>query len=849
MEKGWEQVVGALGVLKAGAAYLPVDPALPRERLWYLLENGEVAVALTQSGVEERLQWPDRVRRVCVDAEQLLGLPDSPLETLQRAEDLACVIYTSGSTGAPKGVMLAHEGLVNSITYANQRCAVGPRDRVLSLTALHHDMSIYDTFGILAAGGAIVMPTPELRRDPGHWLELMRRAEVSVWNTVPAMMEMLVDYVAGQEQAVPASLRLVFLGGDWIPVTLPDRLRGLVEGVEVFSVGGPTETSLWNIWYEIEAVEPTWKSIPYGRPIANTRYYVLGESLQECPVWVAGELYCGGVGLSKGYWRDEAKTLAAFITHPRTGERLYRTGDLGRHLPDGNIEFLGREDFQVKIRGQRIELGEIDATLRQHPRVRAAAAVVVGEEASRRLVVHVVRQESAACDLDGIAGLPGGDGTLDFAAGQGDDAIADPVARIDFKLKQHGLRRDDDRVQIQLVAPEADEMLEPRYVLRRSDRIFLPGPIPFARFGHLLSCLHQIEIDGLPKYRYPSGGGLYPVQVYLFVKADRVEGVAQGTYYYHPKRHALMLLCGEASVGADVHFPPNQPIFADSAFSIFLIAQMKAIVPLYGPVARDFALLEAGYLGQLLMSEAAASEIGICPIGMLNFAGIRKQFALEEGHEFLHSFLAGPIDATKRDGWSLRPQAPGLASGSPAGRVDTDPDGLVRELRLFLKDRLPAHMVPSAFVFRDALPLTSNGKVDRKALASSATGSFLETRAPYAPPKSDVEKSIAVVLEELLNREKLGVEDNFFDLGADSLTVVKAYNRLRGELQREFPLVALFRHPTISLLAAYLNQEGDERGSLSASQERGEARRELTRRRRELRESRRPADSQPRGPA
>ncbi|MEG4838969.1 amino acid adenylation domain-containing protein [Microcoleus sp. B9-D4] len=397
MEKGWEQIVAVLGILASGAAYLPVDAALPKERLWYLLENGEVEIVLTQSQLNQRLEWPENVRRICLDTEELATESGEALESVQEAEDLAYVIYTSGSTGLPKGVAIAHRGAVNAIAQTNQVFNVAECDRAIAVTALHHDMSVYDIFGILAAGGAIVIPDAAQRLDPAHWTQLMVKERVTIWNSVPPMMEMLLDYAGGRSEVLPECLRWAFLGGDWIPVTLPQRLRAIGKGCRVVSVGGPTETTLWNIWYPVETVDPSWKSIPYGSPIANTRYYILNERLEDCPVWVAGEMCCAGVGLTKGYWRNEEKTRASCLTHPVTGDRLYRTGDLGRFLPDGNIEFLGREDFRLKIRGFRIEAGEIEAALNEHPAVKASIVTAFGENHSqKRLVAYIVPQQNAA---------------------------------------------------------------------------------------------------------------------------------------------------------------------------------------------------------------------------------------------------------------------------------------------------------------------------------------------------------------------------------------------------------------------------------------------------------------------
>jgi amino acid adenylation domain-containing protein len=397
MEKGWEQVVAVMGILTAGAAYLPIDPSLPKERVWYLLENGQVDVVLTQPWLDTSLEWPTRIRRLQVDERIVPEEDGQPLVPTQGPEDLAYVIFTSGSTGKPKGVMIDHRGAVNTIVDLNQRFAVSPQDRVLALSNLNFDLSVYDIFGTLSAGGTIVMPDNASRRDPAHWADLLIHEQVTIWNSVPALMQMLVEYLGERPALCQAatSLRLVMLSGDWVPVALPDRIQALFGGVDVYSLGGATEASIWSILYPIRNVDPTWKSIPYGQPMVNQTFHVLNERFEPCPVWVPGQLYIGGIGLAKGYWRDEAKTSASFIIHPQSGERLYRTGDLGRYLPDGNIEFLGREDFQVKIRGHRIELGEIETALEQHPGVQAAVVAAVGDpRGDKRLIAYVVPDHS-----------------------------------------------------------------------------------------------------------------------------------------------------------------------------------------------------------------------------------------------------------------------------------------------------------------------------------------------------------------------------------------------------------------------------------------------------------------------
>jgi pyochelin synthetase len=402
MEKGWEQIVGVLGIHFAGAAYLPIDPELPAERQRFLLEHAKVRVALTQSSVRHRLTLPASVEVLEVDHLKPAEETAPSDRRRQKPEDLAYVIYTSGSTGVPKGVMIDHRGALNTVLDINQRFGVGPQDRVLAVSKLSFDLSVYDVFGLLAAGGTIVIPAPDLALDANHWAELILKAKVTIWDTVPALMQLLVDQ-AGAPGRIGDSLRLVMMSGDWIPLGLPDQIRRVLPKANVVSLGGATEASIWSILYPVEKVDPGWKSIPYGKAMLNQSFHVLNEDLAPRPTWVPGQLYIGGVGLANGYLYDEQKTNASFVVDLANGERLYRTGDLGRLLPDGNIEFLGREDFQVKVQGYRIELGEIESRLQEFEGV-DLCIVTVREDTpgEKRLVGYVVAKPGISIDAAAV---------------------------------------------------------------------------------------------------------------------------------------------------------------------------------------------------------------------------------------------------------------------------------------------------------------------------------------------------------------------------------------------------------------------------------------------------------------
>jgi yersiniabactin nonribosomal peptide synthetase len=400
MRKGWEQVVAVYGTLAAGAAYLPVDASVPAARLHRLLDSGQVDIVVTQPGLLDTVDWPDRVREIVVVEPEAPDGPVAPLPSVQRPTDLAYVLFTSGSTGEPKGVMVDHRGVVNHIDDVNRRLGAGSGSRpgltALGTAALHFDMSVYDVFGVLAAGGTLVLPDPADGPDPGHWLDLVRAERVTFWAAVPPLMDLAVGEAERRGTGDMATVRDTVLAGDWIPLTLPDRLRAVAPSIRINASGGPTETINWSIWYEVGQVDPRWTSVPYGWPMANHRYHIIDGTGQVCPDWVPGEMFdASEVGLAHGYWRDPDRTAASFVTL-ESGERAYATGDLGRTLPDGSIEILGRADFQVKVQGHRIELGEIESALRGHPAVRAAVVVAVGAHAQRHLVAHVELREPVA---------------------------------------------------------------------------------------------------------------------------------------------------------------------------------------------------------------------------------------------------------------------------------------------------------------------------------------------------------------------------------------------------------------------------------------------------------------------
>lgn len=432
--KGRAHALAPLAILLNGGCYVPVDAQQPARRREAILRNAGVRRVIC----DDPAQLPEDVDPVAWHTETSAGDFQSLRIGLHQP---AYIIYTSGSTGEPKGVVINHHAAWNTIADINRRFAVSARDRVLAVANLSFDLSVYDLFGVLAAGGILVYPQEARKADPSHWAECITQYGVTLWNSVPAQLQMLAD----TQQPLP-TLRLALVSGDWVPLNLLEQLQAISANGQLIALGGATEAAIWSVFHPVTHVEPAWQSIPYGKPLANQQLHIVDESLHDRPDWVSGEIAISGDGLADCYWMDREKTAARFVTRD-DGLRLYLTGDRGRYWPDGNIEFLGRVDNQVKIRGHRVELGEIAAAMRQHPAVADAAVclteghgttsnllgfaeLVAGEQPSSRPAMESARQRARHIEQQI-------DGDAFEALMAGADRVA--ILAMSYRLRQDGL--------------------------------------------------------------------------------------------------------------------------------------------------------------------------------------------------------------------------------------------------------------------------------------------------------------------------------------------------------------------------------------------------------------------------
>ncbi|HYW08046.1 MAG TPA: amino acid adenylation domain-containing protein, partial [Longimicrobium sp.] len=391
LERGVEMVVALLGILKAGGAYVPLDPSHPAERLRAMLRDCAPVVLLADATTAAPLA---EASVPVVDVAAWEGGPaTNPPRAGLTPEHLAYVIYTSGSTGTPKGVMNAHRGVVNRLLWMQDAYGMRPDEAVLQKTPFGFDVSVWEFFWPLLAGARLVMARPEGHRDPAYLVRAIRGAGVTTLHFVPSMLELFLEH-PGAETCT--GLERVVCSGEALPAALVRRFAERLPGVALHNLYGPTEAAVdvtaWSC-----APGPEVTRVPIGRPVANTRVYVVDGAGEPVGVGVAGELCIGGVQVARGYLGRAGLTAERFVPDPFAGEsgaRLYRTGDLARWLADGSLEYLGRNDFQVKVRGFRIELGEIEARLREHPDVRAAVVLAARDGAGgTRLVGYCVADE------------------------------------------------------------------------------------------------------------------------------------------------------------------------------------------------------------------------------------------------------------------------------------------------------------------------------------------------------------------------------------------------------------------------------------------------------------------------
>ena len=391
-----EQVPALLGILAAGGAYLPIGVDQPRDHAKRILQTGQVSLALVCGRQQLSLPMP-ALTIVDVIHDASVNVEIQPATT--DPDELAYVLFTSGSTGEPKGVEVAHDAAMNTVEFIGRHFEIGAADRCLALSTLEGDISVMDVFVTLRTGGAIVVVDEAQRRNPDTWARLIDAHKVTVLHFMPGWLEMLVEVGAGRL----SSVRVVPTGGDWVRPEVARRLRADAPKLRFAGLGGATETAVHNTIFEIaESAElpADWTALPYGTPLPNNACRVVNDMGGDCPDWVVGELWVSGRGIAQGYRGRPDLTTERFVVHD--GRTWYRTGDLARYWPNGTLEFVGRADHRVKLSGYRVELGAVEAALRQVPGLAIAVAAVVSTPGGAEILAAAVRFDDTQLTAEGV---------------------------------------------------------------------------------------------------------------------------------------------------------------------------------------------------------------------------------------------------------------------------------------------------------------------------------------------------------------------------------------------------------------------------------------------------------------
>ncbi|TAK60290.1 non-ribosomal peptide synthetase [Methylobacter sp.] len=395
MERCLEMVISLHAIVKAGAAYVPLDPDYPQERLDYMIQNAGAELCLTQQALTGKLgDYPGRLLCIEVLQTELAHYPGTALELKLQPDNIAYLIYTSGSTGQPKGVANNHQALANRINWMQRAYGLSRQDTVLQKTPYSFDVSVWEFFWPLITGAKLVIAKPNGHKDSHYLAQLIQTQQINTLHFVPSMLQAFIEE---PEAARCASLKRIICSGEALPLSLQQQVYSKLDA-QLYNLYGPTEAAIDVSEWHCRADDTASSIVAIGKPIDNIQLYILDSQLQPVPVGVSGELYIAGIGLARGYYRKAQLTAERFIPNPfGQGERMYRTGDICRYRADGVIEYQGREDGQVKLRGFRIELGEIESVLKQHPGIQDAAVKVWEQGQSKRLVAYLVSKTE---DLD-----------------------------------------------------------------------------------------------------------------------------------------------------------------------------------------------------------------------------------------------------------------------------------------------------------------------------------------------------------------------------------------------------------------------------------------------------------------
>jgi amino acid adenylation domain-containing protein/FkbM family methyltransferase len=819
VERSLGMVVGMLGILKAGAAYLPIDATYPQERIAFMLGDAQAKLLVTQTSLLENLPT-GLAQAVCLDSFDWTG-SEGPTrnDAHVRPANLAYVIYTSGSTGRPKGVGIEHRNIVNYVLGVSERLRLQPGMNHATVSTIAADLGNTVIFPALTTGGCLHVISQERAESQAMLSDYFERESIDVLKIVPCHLAALQSG-RNSEQVMPRS-RLI-LGGEASRLDWIERLRALSPNCEIYNHYGPTEATVGVLTYHVDPQIPSTQSgtLPLGRPLPNSRIYILDGLGQPVPIGVQGELCIGGRGVARGYLNRPDLTAEKFVPDPFSPDpdgRMYRTGDLARYLPGGNIEFCGRIDDQVKIHGYRIELGEIEGALRQQRGVRDAVVLAREDESgNKQLVAYVIpkRTNQALWESKALYVLPDGSPVAHLNKNETDSIYNEIFVRQAYL--RHGITVEDGDCVVD-VGANIGLFTVFASRLARNLRIiaFEPNPAPFA----CLSANAEAWGTAVQCLPYGLAGESKSAEALFFEALSGSSGPDDdaATEREAARNHASNQQLESRNERFAEEIGESSDVSLDTETKSAQPRTLSGVIAAEGIKRIDLLRInvDESELDVLQgLSPDDWSKVRQLVVRVDHRENLESITTLLEGHryEVLGEHSSSLSETQPSYVYAIRPAAGSRlvrqqAAGAHLRSLPSWDEEIVTPATLGkkLKERLPQYMVPAAFVLMEKFPLTSNGKIDRKALPTF-THETTHLTQDFVRPRTEIENVLTAIWAELLKMEKVGVNDNFFDLGGHSLLAIKAVSRIRDVFELDLPAQILFEHSTIAELAKFLTK-------------------------------------------
>lgn len=870
-----KQIYAIFGILFSGAAYVAVGINQPSERRTKIYEQIGIKFVISENKTIENCKLDTgEVSLIDLDKaiDKSLGL-DKPIEV--SPFDSAYVIMTSGTTGVPKGVEIMHTSAINTINDLNEKYSINSNDTLLMVSAIDFDLSVYDIFGMLGVGGTLITTNEDNYRNPDEWIRIIEKYKVSVWDSVPILFDMLVTMAEGEKKNLP--LRIVMLSGDWIAKDLPGRFYKISEKENsiVVAMGGATETSIWSNYLNVPREIPKdWISIPYGRPLKNQVYRVLDELGRICPNYVKGELLIGGVGVAKCYHGDEDLTNRKYFEED--GLRWYRTGDNGRSWNDGTIEFLGRKDTQVKIKGHRIELGEVEDAISKFDGVKKVVVDFIEKANSKNLVAFVKVDK----DSDNFS--------TNRYLEKIDTSFIEEVEEISYEdirtqnekinnlvvktiinvFKSFELDLANNSYSIVDIYNKIKDSKRNRFIIENWINKLLS--LKYLEFKNEKYSFREDEIIiNEDSCNNEIGNYLKNLELELIKilsgEKDPIEAFYSDSNKSYMSKFTEELLGYEESINsiinsikayARLNNKKNIKILEygtrNSELTTTIFKELKEFISEY--IYADSSIYFRNNLSDL---ENDSKFKYVCINDNLETSLDEDNFDIAIALNSIHrsnakkTLIEGVLKVLKVNGLIIGNELKNnnLLPIITADIINEQPFNEVRpddfdnndcevlyinsekrtecsnfitfiianlkenkstfeKLRSYLSLEIPSYMIPANFYKVDNIPLNKNGKVDRKKLKNKLKNKNKKEKLEISynvKPKNELELTILKIWKDIFNNENVGVDNNYFSIGGDSLIATSIIGKIRNKLGIKLSIRDIFENPTVNKLVIFIN--------------------------------------------